>query len=187
MHQAFMLLVLLPCHGRSLRMHQSSRLVAPCPVRGRPALPRLHVCHCASAAAAPNGGDKGPADAGAEVVEVGIPDLHLCRVAHSATLGSDSLQDFKRRHGANLRRSLDMLGRDLQVGPPKSPFLAVKFCNCAVSAAAQRAAAAVQPEFPSPPLLTFHRSSCVNIDPVNRLADSPAQRQSMPSNVSYLL
>lgn len=30
--------------------------------------------------------------AGAVVVELGIPDLELCRVAHTATLSSDSLQ-----------------------------------------------------------------------------------------------
>jgi Asp-tRNA(Asn)/Glu-tRNA(Gln) amidotransferase A subunit family amidase len=29
---------------------------------------------------------------GAEIVEVSIPDLELCRVAHTVTLSSDSLQ-----------------------------------------------------------------------------------------------
>lgn len=62
--------------------------------------------------------------AGAEVVEVGIPDLHLCRIAHSAILGADSFQDFKRRHGASLRRSTSTLGQDLQARAPS------RTCRC---------------------------------------------------------
>eukprot|EP00892_Ulva_mutabilis_P012045 jgi/Ulvmu1/9212/UM005_0312.1 len=52
---------------------------------------------------------------GAQLVAIGIPDLHLCRVAHSVILGCDSLQDFRRRHSAQLRQSNRMIGRDLQV------------------------------------------------------------------------
>lgn len=79
---------------------------------------------CAAAAArgsslvAVSGVTVGPEGAGAEVVEVGIPDLHLCRIAHSAILGSDSFQDFKRRHGATLRRSINTLSHDLQARGP---------------------------------------------------------------------
>lgn len=47
-------------------------------------------------------------------MELGIPDLELARVAHTAMLTSDALQEFRRRNLGVLRRAEARLARDMK-------------------------------------------------------------------------